>query len=773
MKKRIQHIGILFVMALCLTVLSDGAVVATAAAATPMTQAQKDKAKAQAQREKEKAKAAKEKEKAKAQKEKEKAKAAKQKEKAQAQREKDKAKAEDQKAKAQEQKEKEQAKAQEQKEKEQAKANSQKSTSNSQQSKAGNSKPQQSEEEKYRMKVAEVEKYNAKVAAYMSRDIAHRIGLWGQVGYSSIFASGFNYQPERELGFQTAAKGGVGGGAGLGYQLRYKRFLFTTGLEFEIFTTANNIYGQSEDNSLLIRTFGMQPYEDKMTYQYRFTDMKDHIMAGYVQIPVLAGMEFWKNRMYFLAGAKVGLNVMGSSKLNTNLTTVIEDKELNQPLDNMYTHSLVTDQPFESPKVNARLGLNLGLSAEIGVNIESFIKKKDEKPRSKREPEKFSDRLRYRIGLFAEYGVLNVLQPSALGNNDFPAVFLDNTDPLKLTYTSSLMTSSASTGKLNPFLVGVKVAMFYELPRKQMKPMRIPTEPTPRMVTRVLNDETGKGLAGTQVTVTNASGKSTAHTTNSAGLIVARHARGEYEVKAEKTGFFPSGTLHHNHKRDLLDTLTIRLRPEPKPVVYTLCGYVYAGDTRKPVAAAVRVGDSEDKRDLYEGEATEDGLFVTELLAGQYVAHLRYQGYMPYDDTIRFTQDTLRFYMTKIKEGIRVKINNLFFATNKTYILPASAQAMEDLATFLAENEGVAIRITGHTDNVGTDEANQKLSEGRANAVKKDLIKRGIDPDRIETEGKGESEPVADNDTEEGRALNRRVEFVIISTNGADIQQIK
>ena len=98
---------------------------------------------------------------------------------------------------------------------------------------------------------------------------------------------------------------------------------------------------------------------------------------------------------------------------------------------------------------------------------------------------------------------------------------------------------------------------------------------------------------------------------------------------------------------------------------------------------------------------------------------------------------------------------------------------MEDLATFLTENEDVTIRITGHTDNIGSDESNQILSEGRANAVKRDLIKRGIDPERIETEGKGESDPVVDNDTEEGRALNRRVEFTIISTNGADIQQIR
>jgi len=769
MKTLLRHICTLCIFAMCLVILTDGAVSSTVVAATPTTQAQKQKEKEKAQREKEKAKAAKEREKAKAQKEKEKAKAAKEKEKAQAQKEKDKAKAEEQRAKEQEQREKDKAKGESQKAKEQEKAQS-KPQSKSQSSQ---SKPKPSEEENYQRKLAEVQKYNAKVAAYMSRDIAHRIGLWGQVGYSALFPSNFTYKPEIEYGFQSSAKGGVGGGVGLGYQLRYKKFLFTTGLEMDFFTSTNRIFGQSEDNSVLIRTFGMEPYADKMTYQYRFTDMNDHITTGFIQIPVLAGMEFWQNRMYFLAGVKAGLNVMGTSKLNTNLTTEIADVEFNDPLINMYTHSLVADQPFESPKVNAKLGFNLGLSAEIGVNIENLVKPKEEKKKSKRDEDKFGDHLRYRIGLFAEYGVLNVLQPTALGNNDMPAVFLNNEDPLALNYTSSLMTSAASNAKLNPFLVGVKVAVFYELPRKQLKPMRLPSEPTPRLVTRVLNEETGKGLSGAQVTITTAAGKATARTTNSSGLVVARYPRGEYDVKAERTGFFTADAVHHTHKRDLADTVFISLRPEPKPIVYTLCGYAYAGDTRRPIAAAVRIGDAEDKRDLYEGEATDDGLFVTELLDGQYVAHLRYQGYMPYDDTIHFSKDTLRFYLTKIKEGIRVKINNLFFATNKTYILPQSTQAMEDLATFLNENEGVTIRITGHTDNVGTDEANQKLSEGRANAVKKELIRRGVDPDRMEAEGKGESEPVATNDTEEGRQLNRRVEFTITSTNGADIQQIK
>ena len=68
----------------------------------------------------------------------------------------------------------------------------------------------------------------------------------------------------------------------------------------------------------------------------------------------------------------------------------------------------------------------------------------------------------------------------------------------------------------------------------------------------------------------------------------------------------------------------------------------------------------------------------------------------------------------------------------------------------------------GHTDSVGKDAANQKLSEGRANAVRDDLIERGVAPERIEAIGYGESRPIDTNDTEEGRQNNRRVEIEIM-----------
>ena len=223
---------------------------------------------------------------------------------------------------------------------------------------------------------------------------------------------------------------------------------------------------------------------------------------------------------------------------------------------------------------------------------------------------------------------------------------------------------------------------------------------------------------------------------------------------------------------DLGDTLKFQLHPLPQPVVYTLCGYALDADTKQVLEADIRIAASADTTILYHGATNDEGLFVSDLGAGQYTINAICPGYMPLLQDISFDKDTITLFLQHIKEGVKVKINHLYFATNKTVILPESEEALSDLADFLRENPGVSIRITGHTDAVGSDASNMRLSIGRAKAVRANLIMRGIDADRIEFDGKGKTEPIATNETEEGRAQNRRVEFEILSTNGADIQQV-
>lgn len=109
-----------------------------------------------------------------------------------------------------------------------------------------------------------------------------------------------------------------------------------------------------------------------------------------------------------------------------------------------------------------------------------------------------------------------------------------------------------------------------------------------------------------------------------------------------------------------------------------------------------------------------------------------------------------------------IVLHQLYFAFNETTILPSSEEALQHLYRMLEDNPEMRIRIIGHTDSVGSDMANMRLSRGRAESVKQDMVERGIDPSRIETEGRGEREPITSNDTEEGRAQNRRVEFIIL-----------
>jgi len=108
-------------------------------------------------------------------------------------------------------------------------------------------------------------------------------------------------------------------------------------------------------------------------------------------------------------------------------------------------------------------------------------------------------------------------------------------------------------------------------------------------------------------------------------------------------------------------------------------------------------------------------------------------------------------------------LDNVFFDTGKATLKSESNRALNDLYEVLLYKETLVIEIAGHTDNVGGEELNMKLSEERANAVRNYLLRKGIDGHRILAKGYGFSRPVADNDTEEGRAKNRRTEIQIIS----------
>ena len=114
--------------------------------------------------------------------------------------------------------------------------------------------------------------------------------------------------------------------------------------------------------------------------------------------------------------------------------------------------------------------------------------------------------------------------------------------------------------------------------------------------------------------------------------------------------------------------------------------------------------------------------------------------------------------------GDRIEIlEKVYFETNRATIQKRSHSVLEQVASLLEANPDIELmRVQGHTDSRGDEEYNLKLSQQRAVSVKEFLIDEGIDPTRLSARGYGETHPISDNDTEEGRAENRRVEFHII-----------
>ena len=118
-----------------------------------------------------------------------------------------------------------------------------------------------------------------------------------------------------------------------------------------------------------------------------------------------------------------------------------------------------------------------------------------------------------------------------------------------------------------------------------------------------------------------------------------------------------------------------------------------------------------------------------------------------------------RVEVTQDKIVIKDKIQ---FDTNKTTIKSESDELLSEIVSVIKDNPQLRkISIEGHTDSDGSDAYNLKLSDGRARAVMDHLVQNGVEADRLESKGFGETKPIADNDTPEGKEKNRRVEFII------------
>lgn len=207
---------------------------------------------------------------------------------------------------------------------------------------------------------------------------------------------------------------------------------------------------------------------------------------------------------------------------------------------------------------------------------------------------------------------------------------------------------------------------------------------------------------------------------------------------------------------------------KPSKVTY-IKGIVKDKDSKKTIESNVQVIDLKTDKTVFDDYTdAQTGEFLAVLPFGSnYLFNISAPGYMFFSDHIELKMNDvnkpyqIEVYIEKIKTGANVTLKNIFFDTNKFNLLPESIRELGILIDFLNENEKISIEIQGHTDNVGNDQLNEKLSFNRADAVYNYLIKNGIDAKRLTFKGFGASKPIADNKTELGKKSNRRTSFII------------
>ncbi len=170
------------------------------------------------------------------------------------------------------------------------------------------------------------------------------------------------------------------------------------------------------------------------------------------------------------------------------------------------------------------------------------------------------------------------------------------------------------------------------------------------------------------------------------------------------------------------------------------------------------------------GVTGADGFYRTQLAKpGVYAIEINATGYLYFLDIIDLSgldpdeQVERDFYLQRIEVGTKVVLENIYFETGKSVLTVESYESINQVAKFLENNETVRLEISGHTDNTGSKSINTKLSQARAKAVVDYLGGQKINKSRLEYVGYADDQPVAPNDTPEGREMNRRVEFEVLS----------
>jgi len=222
-----------------------------------------------------------------------------------------------------------------------------------------------------------------------------------------------------------------------------------------------------------------------------------------------------------------------------------------------------------------------------------------------------------------------------------------------------------------------------------------------------------------------------------------------------------------------LDIYSFDLYEEARPIPVTyLKGTIFDSKTHQQLRAKLELIDLKTSRVVARSFSdSQSGEYMLSLPSDRnYALNVANDGYLFYSENFELKGDPLKFkpyvkdvYLQPIEAGSVVILKNIFFDFDKFDLKPESLIELNRLLDLLKKNPALKIEIGGHTDNKGTAEYNQKLSESRSRSVYDFLVSNGINKNRLSYKGYGLTKPIDTNDTDEGRANNRRTEFKVLS----------
>ena len=235
-----------------------------------------------------------------------------------------------------------------------------------------------------------------------------------------------------------------------------------------------------------------------------------------------------------------------------------------------------------------------------------------------------------------------------------------------------------------------------------------------------------------------------------------------------KTAYYASD---RSDSKGSLDIYSFELRQDIRPnKTLWVKGKVFDKKTTKGLASSVELIDLATKQIITRADADVAGnYFLTVPVGRDYAFNVNRRGYLFFSDNFLMTThspDSIyekNIALQPIEANASVVLKNIFFAVNKFELKTESQVELDKLIQLLTENPTLKIEISGYTDNVGKPTDNLTLSNNRAKAVVNYLVSKKIAAARLTSKGFGQTKPLADNKTEDGRAMNRRTEMKVVS----------